>query len=113
MADIKVDEFEYFHFFGMVKELINDLDNTNLSKQSQQRVETIKQYISDKELIRGLAKERNLYYSNYLDKKAENPTLANELYKIYLEKKEQINKINKKNNLVNNMIKNMEEENGQ
>lgn len=104
MADIKVDEFEYFHFFGMVKSLIEELDKSNVNAATKQRIDTIMQYINDKETIRGLAKERNLYYSSYLEKKAEEPKMAAELYKLYLEKKEQIDKLNKKNNIVNNMI---------
>lgn len=113
MADIKVDEFEYFQFFGMVKSLIEELDKSNVSGATKQRIDTIMQYIVDKETIRGLAKERNLYYSSYLDKKAEEPKMAAELYKKYLEKKEQIDKLNKKNNLINNMIQKMEDENEQ
>lgn len=111
MADIKVNEIEYFHFFGMVKELINELNEHNLSVATKQRMEAITEYIDDKEMIRGLAKERNLYYSSYIDKKDENPQMAAALYKVYLEKKEQIDKLNKKNNLVNNMIKKMEAQN--
>ena len=111
MADIKVDEIEYFHFLGMVKELINELNEQNLSAATKQRMEAITKYIDDKEMIRGLAKERNLYYSSYIDKKDENPQMAAALYKVYLEKKEQIDKLNKKNNLVNNMIKKMEAQN--
>lgn len=113
MADIKVDEFEYFQFFGMVKELINELNESNLSATTKQRIATITDYIDDKETIRGLAKERNLYYASYIDKKAEEPKMAAKLYKLYLERKEQIDKINKKNNLVNNMIKKMEAQNEQ
>lgn len=111
MADIKVDEIEYFHFFGMVKELINELNEHNLSVATKQRMDAIIQYINDKETIRGLAKERNLYYASYLDKKAENPKMAAELYKLYLEKKEQIDKLNKKNNILNDMIQKMEAQN--
>lgn len=113
MADIKVDEFEYFQFFGMVKNLIGGLDKSNVNEATKQRMDAIMQYIDDKETIKGLAKERNLYYASYLDKKAENPKMAAELYKLYLDKKEQIDNLNKKNNILNNMIQKMEDEHEQ
>lgn len=113
MADIKVNEFEYFQFFGSVKDLLKDLENVELNSKTRKRIEAVQSYIDDKETIRGLMKERNLYYNSFIEKKDSDPQMAAVLYKSYLDRKNQIDKLNKNNNLLNKVFKNMEEEHEQ
>lgn len=92
MAYRKVDEEEYSTFLCKVESLIKILDRKEISICEKDIVDEIKYYINEERETRELMKERNSYYKLYMDTKDKQPEFSKEIYQLYIDSKNRLNR---------------------
>lgn len=95
MADIKIDITKYYFLLENVKNLIDSTKQSNIYEKEIDNIKRIENFIEKEYEIRDLMKERQLYYNTYIETKDNKPEFAAEIYKIYLQKKELLDKLKK------------------
>lgn len=93
MADIKIDEIEFYTFMNSVEMYIRtSMDNApeEIKNSGKMILDTIKNYQD----IADLKSKRKMYYDFYINNRKSNSIEANQAYKNYLEIKEELERRN-------------------
>lgn len=89
MADIKIDEIEYFIFLNTVKIFIDELDQ---DLKDSNKAQVIQNYLKGEFERRDMMRERKMYYDFYIMNRFTKPEDANKAYQKYKELKSKLSK---------------------
>lgn len=94
MADIKIEEGEFYTFINKTKQYI-ELASGYIPEELNETGRALGKYIEEKQLLRGLMLERKAYYDFYISNRFRNQEEAASAYKKYISIKNNIDSIKK------------------